>query len=134
MCAVTFQLPKGHAGTTLVRFFVAVPSRGRVHGQALGTAGHQLILHLKSIRAAWGQHAIWGHLYGYANRAAVSQKVSFSFAHLSSGPPKRVYSNMDAYLRSRVCKEGEFPRWVDKQIFGGQANLSKFSEQRASGH
>lgn len=52
---------------SLLSLSLAVPSRGKAHRQALGTARHQLILHLKNIGAAVEQYAIRGSLYGYTN-------------------------------------------------------------------
>lgn len=83
--SVTFQLPKGSTGASLLSLSTAVPTRGQHCRQALGTSNHQLTLHLKkhldsfkTVRHS-GQF-VWLHKHN----TALFQKARF---HSPACPP-----------------------------------------------
>lgn len=55
--SVTFQLLKDNAGTLQLSISMSVPSRGKLYKEVLGTASHQLILHLKKHLDCFG--TVW---------------------------------------------------------------------------
>lgn len=87
--SVTFQLPKGSPGASLLSLSVAVPSRGQHCRQAPGTSNHQFILHLKKHldrfkTVCHSGRFVWLHKHNTAS----FQKARFSLAGLSSSSPK----------------------------------------------
>lgn len=81
---VTFQLPKGNAGALLLSLSMAVPSRGELCKQALGTAHYQLIAYLKKHLDCFGMVRHLG-LFAWLRKhnAAFFQKASFLLAFLA---------------------------------------------------
>lgn len=102
--SVTFQLLKDNAGTLQLSISKTVPSRGKLYKEVLGTASHQLILHLKKHLDCFG--TVW-HLglfvwLGHKHNAGSFKKAIFLLPFLALLLSQITYLYTNACLSFRV--------------------------------